>query len=69
MIHLDELLPVLEKISTQQQAISGRLQKLIITFRHKPEPVELTLRILLKPLREGIDNIAEILQSTSNPPS
>lgn len=69
MIHLDELLPVLERISTQQQAISERLQKLITIFRQKPEPVELTLRILLKPLREGIDNIAEILQSTSNPPS
>jgi hypothetical protein len=66
-IHINEVLPVLDTISRQQKFISARLQKLIDAFRHAPEPVEPTLRSMLKPLREGMEDIAETLQSTSNP--
>ena len=65
-IDIKEVLPVLEKISRQQRTISERLQKLIDTFKHAPEPVEPTLRLLLKPLREGIDEMKEALQPDRN---
>lgn len=65
-IDIKEVLPVLEKISRQQRTISERLQKLIDTFKRAPEPVEPTLRLLLKPLREGIDEMKEALQPDRN---
>lgn len=67
-IHINEVLPVLEKISKQQQVVSDLLARLISIFRHVPEPVEPTLRSMLTPLRESMDDIGETLQSTSNSP-
>jgi hypothetical protein len=67
-IHISEVLPILEKISTQQHNISGRLGKLIAIFRPEPAPVEPVLRSMLKPLRDGMDDLEETLQSTSRPP-
>ncbi len=67
-IHINEVLPLLEKISKQQRNTSERLAKLINTFRHVPEPVEPVLRSMLKPLRDSMDDIEETLQSTSSPP-
>lgn len=67
-IHISEVFPVLEKISVQQQTISALLERLIIIFRNVPEPVEPTLRSMLTPLRDSMDDIEETLQSTSNPP-
>lgn len=60
-IHINEVLPLLEMISRQQQDISARLAKLIGIFRQEPEPVEPTLRSMLKPLREGMDDMREAL--------
>ncbi|AKU21229.1 hypothetical protein ACZ75_06795 [Massilia sp. NR 4-1] len=60
-IHINEVLPLLETISRQQKDISARLAKLIEIFRHEPEPVEPTLRSMLKPLREGMDDMREAL--------
>jgi hypothetical protein len=60
-IHIDEVLPMLAQISTQQRMCSERLQKLIVTFKRAPEPVEPTLRLMLKPLREGMDEMKEVL--------
>lgn len=60
-IHIDEVLSVLAQISTQQRTCSERLQKLIETFKRAPEPVEPTLRLMLKPLREGMDEMKEVL--------
>lgn len=60
-IHIDEVLPVLAQISTQQRTCSERLQKLIETFKRAPEPVEPTLRLMLKPLRKGMDEMKEVL--------
>lgn len=67
-IHINEVLPLLDRISAQQNAISERLAKLITIFKPVPVPVEPTLRSMLMPLREGMDDIEETLQSTSNPP-
>lgn len=67
-IHISEAFPVLDKISEQQRTISALLERLISIFRHVPEPVEPTLRSMLTPLRDGMDDIGETLQSTSNPP-
>jgi hypothetical protein len=67
-IHINEVFPVLEKISEQQKTISALLGKLIIIFSHAPKPVEPTLRSMLMPLRDCMDDIEETLQSTSNPP-
>lgn len=60
-IHINEVLPLLETISRQQKDISARLAKLIEIFRREPEPVEPTLRSMLKPLREGMDDMREAL--------
>ncbi len=61
-IHIDEVFPLLAQISTQQRMCSERLQKLIDTFNRAPEPVEPTLRLMLKPLREGMDDMKEVLR-------
>lgn len=66
-IHIDEVFPLLAQISTQQRACSDRLQKLIDTFKRAPEPVEPTLRLMLKPLREGMDDMKEVLHPSQNP--
>lgn len=60
-IHINEVLPLLETISTQQRDISIRLATLIKIFKHEPEPVEPALRSMLKPLREGMDDMREAL--------
>jgi len=60
-IHINEVLPLLETISRQQRDISTRLATLIKIFRQEPEPVEPTLRSMLKPLREGMDEMREAL--------
>jgi hypothetical protein len=65
-IHIDEVFPVLVQISTQQRTCSERLQKLIDTFKRAPEPVEPTLRLMLKPLREGMDEMKEVLHSSQS---
>jgi hypothetical protein len=65
-IHINEALPVLDTIYAQQQAISDRLRKLIETFKSEPEPVEPTLRLMLRPLNEGMDEMHQILSPTSN---
>lgn len=66
-IHINEVLPLLESILQQQQAISARLAKLIEIFKHEPEPVEPTLRSMLKPLREGMDDMREALEQPNTP--
>ncbi|MEB0222085.1 hypothetical protein [Pseudomonas sp. AB12(2023)] len=58
-ISINEALPVLDKILEQQVAISDRLQKLIETFKKEPEPIEPTLRSLLKPLNDGMETLEE----------
>ncbi|MBA5687227.1 hypothetical protein H3H39_09250 [Duganella sp. LX47W] len=62
-ININEVLPLLDAISTQQRDISARLSKLITIFRREPEPVEPVLRSMLKPLREGMDEMRETLQA------
>ena len=64
-ININEVLPVLETIYEQQRAISDRLRKLIETFKREPEPVEPTLRLMLKPLNEGMDEMHQMLSPTS----
>ncbi|MCC8518287.1 hypothetical protein AB8807_22295 (plasmid) [Xanthomonas campestris pv. olitorii] len=64
-ININEALPVLETIYEQQRAISDRLRKLIETFKSEPEPVEPTLRLMLKPLNEGMDEMHQMLSPTS----
>lgn len=57
MIHINEVLPVLETIYEQQQAISERLVKLIATLKMPSEPVEPVLRSMLRPLGDGLDEM------------
>ena len=66
-IHINEVLPVLDTILGQQRAISDRLRKLIETFKREPEPVEPTLRLMLRPLNDGMSEIKNTLSTTSNP--
>ena len=68
-IHISEVSPVLDRISKQQQEISERLLKLIAIFKRAPEPVEPTLRSMLAPLRDGLDDMAETLHTNSNRPT
>jgi hypothetical protein len=68
-IHIDEVFPLLDNILQQQRTCSDQLQKLIETFKRAPEPVEPTLRSMLKPLREGMDDMKEVLLPTQIPPS
>ncbi len=65
-IHINEVLPLLDTISRQQQDISARLAKLIEIFRKEPEPVEPTLRSMLKPLRDGMDDMRETLETPNS---
>ncbi|WLE28547.1 hypothetical protein DVS74_011825 (plasmid) [Xylella fastidiosa subsp. multiplex] len=65
VININEALPVLKTIYEQQQAISDRLRKLIETFKSEPEPVEPTLRLMLRPLNEGISEMNQMLLPTS----
>ena len=64
-IHISEVLPVLDTILRQQRDISDRLRKLVETF--EPEPVEPTLRLMLKPLNEGMNEMKQTLLPNSNP--
>lgn len=66
-IHINEVFPVLDTILEQQRAISDRLHKLVETFKKEPEPVEPILRLMLKPLGEGMHEMKETLSPTSNP--
>ena len=66
-IHINEVLPVLDTILEQQRAISDRLRKLIETFRREPEPVEPTLRLMLKPLDEGMSEMKQTLSPNLSP--
>ncbi|WP_321959539.1 hypothetical protein [Burkholderia cenocepacia] len=65
-ININEALPVLATIYEQQQAISDRLRKLIDTFKSEPEPVEPTLRLMLSPLNDGMDEMHHMLSPTSS---
>nr|WP_172687574.1 hypothetical protein [Pseudomonas syringae] len=60
-MHMKEALPLLETILQQQQAISDKLQEIILTLRHEPEPVEPQLRFMLRPLSEGIETMKKQL--------
>lgn len=65
-IDINEVLPLLDAICGQQQDISTRLSQLIAIFKREPEPVEPVLRSMLKPLRAGMDEMQETLQSPSS---
>lgn len=65
-ININEVLPLLDAMSKQQQDISARLSALITIFKHEPEPVEPVLRSMLKPLREAMEEIEEILQTPTS---
>lgn len=65
-VNINEVLPALVQILEQQGAISDRLQKLVETFKKEPEPVEPTLRLMLTPLNDGIDEMHGTLTQTKN---
>lgn len=65
-ININEVLPLLDAMSKQQQDISARLSALITIFKREPEPVEPVLRSMLKPLREGMEEMEEILQTPTS---
>ena len=58
---LSDVLPLLETILKQQMVISERLKSLIETLKFEPEPVEPTLRALLRPMHNGISDMKEVL--------
>ncbi len=60
-MNMKEALPLLETILQQQQVISDKLQEIILTLRHEPEPVEPQLRFMLQPLNEGIEQMSKQL--------
>jgi hypothetical protein len=64
-IHINEALPVLDTILQQQQDISNKLNSLIETFKREPEPVEPTLRFMLRPLNERMDEMKQTLLPSS----
>lgn len=66
MIHINEVLPVLETIYEQQQAISERLGKLIETLKMPSEPVEPVLRSMLRPLGDGLDEMRSWMTSDAS---
>lgn len=66
MIHINEVLPVLETIYEQQQAISERLAKLIETLKMPSEPVEPVLRSMLRPLGDGLDEMRSWMTSDAS---
>ena len=61
-INLSDALPLLQTILRQQSEISEKLGELILTFKHGPEPVEPTLRGLLQPVKDGIDEMKASLE-------
>nr|WP_223964840.1 hypothetical protein [Burkholderia diffusa] len=65
-ININEALPALETISEQQEIILGKLQTLVETFKREPGPVEPTLRSMLSPLSDGMDQMHTMLSQTSN---
>jgi hypothetical protein len=64
-INIKEALPALNTIYEQQLLISDKLRNLIETFKKEPEPVEPTLRKMLAPLNDGMDEIDQVLQQDS----
>ncbi len=60
-LKLSDVLPLLQTISKQQTTISERLHDLIQTFKVEPEPVEPTLRVLLKPMKDGMTDMEATL--------
>jgi len=64
-IHINEALSVLDTILQQQQNISTKLNSLIETFKREPEPVEPTLRSMLLPLNERMDEMKQTLLPSS----
>ena len=61
-LKLADALPLLRTISRQQTAIWERLDGLIATLKHEPEPVEPTLRAMLSPLWNGLSEMTDILR-------
>lgn len=60
-LNLSDALPLLRTISRQHTAILERLESLVLTLKHEPEPVEPTLRALLKPLHNGLSEAKDTL--------
>ncbi|ANY18496.1 hypothetical protein [Bordetella pseudohinzii] len=58
-INIRECWPLLNTILMQQRDISERLGNLILTFKREPEPVEPTLRTMLKPITTSIRTLHE----------
>ena len=63
------VLPLLSTILQQQQTISDKLLEIILTERQEPDPVEPTLRFMLQPLNEGMQEMSSMLSPSSNPDS
>lgn len=66
MIRISEVLPLLETIYEQQQAISEHLGKLIETLKTPSEPVEPVLRFMLRPLGDGLDEMRSWMTSDAS---
>jgi len=66
VIHIKECLPLLDTILMQQRDISERLGNLILTFKREPEPVEPTLRTMLKPITTSIQTLHEASASKTS---
>jgi len=60
-LKLADALPLLRTISRQHSGILERLDSLIATLKHEPEPVEPTLRAMLLPLWNGLSEMSGIL--------
>jgi hypothetical protein len=60
-VNLSDALPLLRTILKQHDTILERLENLVLTLKHEPEPVEPTLRALLKPLHNGLSEAKETL--------
>lgn len=65
-IHINEVLPVLDNIYEQQKNISKRLESLIKTLKMPSEPVEPTLRFMLKPLGDGLNEMRSWMTSPAS---
>jgi ferritin len=61
------VLPLLSTILQQQQTISDKLLEIILTLRQEQDPVEPTLRFMLQPLKEGMQEMSSMLSPSSNP--
>nr|WP_017461396.1 hypothetical protein [Dyella ginsengisoli] len=60
-VNLSDALPLLRTILRQHDTILERLESLVLTLKHEPEPVEPTLRALLKPLHNGLSEAKDTL--------